>query len=138
MIIPIILWGCAWEGGWWLNRVRRRQVMYEKANRLARKLGRPLIVVGAPDRGPTRGPGYGDITVDIGPSDAPNFVQADITKRLPFASDSAVVFVSCVLEYVRPMQAAYDELLRVAGDKSRLFNVGVEPWTAAILISGSP
>jgi hypothetical protein len=114
--------------------------MYERALKLARSLGRPLIVVGAPDRGPTRGPGYGDITVDLGWSNAPNFVQADICKPLPFPDDYAVVYVSCVLEYIpnHCVDFARAELLRIAGDRSRFFDVKVEPWTAAIAISGNP
>lgn len=138
MILPVILWACAWEGSWWVIRKRRRVVLYERAQRLARQLNRPLVVIGAPDRGPTRGPGYGDLTIDIGTSDAPNFLQADICQPLPIASDSVVVYVSCVLEYVRCKDTAWAELLRIAGSRTRIFNVTVEPWTLAIGISAGP
>jgi len=43
--------------------------------------------------------------------------------------DSAVVFVSCVLEYVSDPEAALHELRRMAGTRDNLFIVFVEPWT---------
>jgi hypothetical protein len=50
------------------------------------------------------------------------------------ADDSAVVFVSCVLEYVSDPEAALRELDRMAGSPGNLFLVFVEPWslTAAL------
>ena len=45
------------------------------------------------------------------------------------ANDSAVVFVSCVLEYVSDPEAALQELKRIAGSSANLFVVFVEPWT---------
>jgi len=117
----------AWEAAWWFIRQQKRKRMYDKATALALRLGRPLIVVGAPDRGTTRGPGCGDVTVDIAPSLCPRFVQADICARLPFEDDSTVVFVSCVLEYVADAEAAMRELRRIAGPN--LYIARVEPWT---------
>ena len=117
----------AWEGVWWASRNATRNRTYDQAQECARALGRPLVVVGAPDRGATRGPGYGDLTIDIGPSDAPNFLQADICKPLPIKSNSCVVFVSCVLEYVQDVDAAVKELLRISG--GYVFNCRVQPWT---------
>jgi hypothetical protein len=46
------------------------------------------------------------------------------------ANDSAVVFVSCVLEYVSDPQAAWREVLRMAGSPENVFLVRVQPWTA--------
>lgn len=63
MIVPLIAWTCAWEYGWWFQRKIRRHVVYDRALALARRLNRPLVVIGAPDRGPTRGAGYGDLTI---------------------------------------------------------------------------
>lgn len=77
--------------------------------------------------GATSGPGCGDVTLDIGSSSCPNFIRADISKRLPFTDDSVTVFVSCVLEYVEDYPAALAELRRVAGD--HLYVCRVEPWT---------
>jgi hypothetical protein len=55
----------------------------------------------------------------------------DITKGpvAGLANDSAVVFVSCVLEYVSDPEAALYELRRIAGSPENLFLVFVEPWT---------
>jgi hypothetical protein len=86
------------------------------------------VVVGAPDGGMTSGYGCGDITVDIVPSYCPGYVQADVTKRLPFADNSCVVFCSCVLEYVGDVDAALREIQRVSGGYA--YFVGVEPWCA--------
>jgi len=119
----------AWEGAWWLRRDHRRVKLYGEARALATRLGLPLVVVGAPDRGSTASPGAGDLVIDIGPSSVPNFLQADITKRLPLPDNSVVVYVSCVLEYVSDYAAAVQELKRISG--GRLFVVGVEPWTLA-------
>lgn len=117
----------AWEGGWWLRRNAKRKSVFAEAAADAKASGRKFIVVGAPDMGATMGPGCGDVTIDIGTSSCSNFLQADITKPLPFADDSATIFVSCVLEYVDDYEAAMKELRRVAGN--HLFAVYVEPWT---------
>ena len=123
----LVLFAAAWELGWWFARRQKRFAMYADAQALAKKLGKPLVVVGAPDRGMTRGPGCGDMVIDIDFSLCPNFVQADICKRIPLADNSAVIFVSCVLEYVSDVNAAMRELMRVSG--GNLFVARVEPWT---------
>jgi SAM-dependent methyltransferase len=116
-----------WEGGWWLRRRTRRIEQYARAAAKARELGRELVVIGAPDGGVTSGYPCGDITVDVAPSSCPLAIQADVTKRLPFADNSVVVFVSCVLEYVSDARAAIQEIHRVSGGYA--YFVGVEPWT---------
>lgn len=117
----------AWEGGWWAIRNGKRATMYRQAEALAKRLGKPLVVVGAPDLGATSGPGCGDLVIDIAPSRCPNSIQADICKQIPLADDSCVVFVSCVLEYVDDAEAAMRELQRVSG--GNLYVCRVEPWT---------
>ena len=120
----------AWELGFWLRRRQRRLAMFNAALADARASNRPLMVIGAPDRGPTSGYPCGDITVDLGPSSCPNSVQVDLTKPnalASFADDSVTVYVSCVLEYVNDVNAVLAELRRVAG--SHLFICGVEPYT---------
>jgi hypothetical protein len=125
----------AWDLGWWLRRRLRRQALFQQASALASSLGRPLVVVGAPDGGVTAGYGCGDVTIDLAEtSSCPHYLRADITQQIPLASDSAVVFVSCVLEYVSNVDAALCELLRVAGSPARLFVVRVEPWTLTALL----
>ena len=126
----------AWEAAWWAMRVSDRTALYREAFALSRQIGKPLLVVGAPDLGATGGPGYGDMVVDIRPSSCPNSFVADITERIPLGDDSCVVFVSCVLEYVSDLHAALRELRRVAGD--RVFICRVQPWTlAAYLYPGA-
>lgn len=121
-----------WELFWWWRRRSMRQEMYAYARIQANQLGRPLVVVGAPDGGVTSGYDCGDITIDIAPSSCPNSLQADITKRLPFADDSVVVVVMCVLEYVDDADAALAELNRISG--GYLFVVRVEPWTITSVV----
>lgn len=123
----LLLGLASWEGSWWLYRRGRRLNLYTMAWLTARQLGRPLVVVGAPDGGVTAGYPCGDVTIDILPSDCPAFLEADVTRPLPFANDSVVVFVSCTLEYVHDYAAAMAELRRIAG--RWLFVVRVEPWT---------
>lgn len=116
-----------WEALWWARRRDKRFEVYDRALTHARRDGVPLIVVGAPDRGPTAGPGCGDVCIDILGCGCPVQLKADITKPLPFADASAVVFVSCVLEYVDDLDATLAELRRISG--GRLYVVRVEPWT---------
>jgi len=126
----------AWEAGWWLRRRTLRSITFDLAKAEAIRLGRPLVVIGAPDGGVTSGYGCGDVTVDIQASACPVSIQADITKRIPLPDDSAVVFVSCVLEYVGDYEAAMRELCRVSG--GHLHVVRVEPWTlTAFLYPGA-
>lgn len=117
----------AWEAAWWARRRSRRATVYEQAQRYAAELGRPLVVIGAPDGGVTSGYGCGDCTIDLVPSSCPNPLTLDITQRTPLADDSCVVFVSCVLEYVSDHNAALAEIQRISGGHA--FFVGVEPWT---------
>jgi hypothetical protein len=93
-------------------------------------------VVGDPDAGAhtriIRAYGCGDLCVDInGCPLCPVTRTADITEGpvAGLANDSAVVFVSCVLEYVSDPEAALYELQRIAGSPANLFLVFVEPWT---------
>lgn len=127
MIGRVLLALCAWEGLWWLRRRTLRTSRFADAEACARTLGRPLVVVGAPDAGPTGGYGCGDVTIDLARSACPGYRRADVTERLPFENDSVVVLVSCVLEYVEDLDAALAELRRVSG--GWLYVVRVEPWT---------
>ncbi|MEO8168198.1 MAG: methyltransferase domain-containing protein [bacterium] len=107
----------------------RRGNLFDEASQRAKERGVPLLVVGAPDHGPTGGYGCGDMTVDIeSASTCPKFYQVDISKtKIPVADNSCVVFCSCVLEYVEDYEAAMRELQRVSGGD--LYLVSVEPWT---------
>lgn len=126
-----VVWGAigavgVWEAFWFMHRRAARVSTHAAAQAAAKALGRPLVTVGAPDLGSSSSPS-GDIVVDIRPSTLPNSIVADICKPLPFATDSVVVFVSCVLEYVNDFDAALAELRRISG--GHLYVVRVEPWT---------
>lgn len=133
------------EAGSALHRFRRRRIMFEAAVRRAAELGRPLVVVGDPDAGAhtrlLRAYECGDLCVDLrGCPRCPVVKVADITKGPieGIADDSAVVYVSCVLEYVEDPRAALQELARIAGTRENLFLVLVEPWTfTAVLYPGA-
>jgi hypothetical protein len=126
----------AWEFGWWARRRYRRGVAYREAQATAKRLNRPLIVIGAPDGGVTSGYGCGDETIDISPTSCPIWKPLDITKPLPYADNSVVVFCSCVLEYVDDPVSAIVEIKRISGGYA--FFVGVEPWTfTSVLYPGA-
>jgi SAM-dependent methyltransferase len=128
----------AWELGWWAERRDRRSRVFAVARAAATRLGRPLVVIGAPDGGVTAGYGCGDVTVDLRRSTCPNSIVADVTVpgSLPFADNSVVVFCSCVLEYAADAAGAIREIERVSGGWA--YYVGVEPWTlAAVLYPGA-
>lgn len=120
------------------GRYANRAIQYRKALARARKLGRPLYILGAPDRGPTGTtipapygcgqPEYGDKVLDFGPSACPNAIRWDLREGLPWLADgSVVVFESCVLEYVQgDPYAIAKELQRVSGGE--MYAVRVEPW----------
>lgn len=121
----------AYEGGMALSRFRQRRTVYDLAKARAKAVGRPLVVIGDPDAGLhtriVRAYDCGDLCVDLGgcPRCSESLV-ADV-HRLPFASDSAVVYVSCVLEYVENAPLAMSEVQRVAGSADNLFLVCVQP-----------
>jgi len=124
------------EGGAALYRFEARRRCFEAAARRAYQLGRPLVVVGDPDAGAhtrlVRAYGCGDLCLDLQGCPLCRVMQAaDLTTGpVPgVADDSAVVFVSCVLEYVSDPEAALRELQRMAGSRDNLFIVFVEPWT---------
>lgn len=117
-------------------RHNERTAAFQAASQRAAALGRTLVVVGDPDAGfhtrLMRAYGCGDVCVDLnGCPRCPTTVVADITTRVPgIDDDSAVVFVSCVLEYVGDMPAALSEIMRMAGTRDNVFLVTVQPWTA--------
>ena len=123
------------ESGMALRRFEARRRGFEAAARRASALGRPLVVVGDPDAGAhtrlVRAYDCGDLCIDLQGCPRCQVMQAaDLTAGpVPgVADDSAIVFVSCVLEYVADPAAAA-ELRRMAGSPENLFIVFVEPWS---------
>lgn len=115
------------------RRVRRRQT-YERALLRSRETGKPLVVIGAPSAGAvncTLGPDYdcGDLCIDIegcpGCATAATGPAELVLEGMD--TDSAVVFISCTLEYVDDADRVWREAHRVAGGD--VYIVTVEPWT---------
>lgn len=124
------------EGGAALHRFEARRRLFAAAARRAYELGRPLVVIGDPDAGAhtrlVRAYGCGDLCLDLQGCPMCQVMQAaDLTAGpVPgVADDSAVVFVSCVLEYVSDPEAAFREVQRMAGSRENVFIVFVESWT---------
>lgn len=126
-LVWVVLSLAAWEAFWWDVRRSRRANMYQRAITYAKAIGRPLVVIGAPDGGFTGGYGCGDVTIDLAGSACPNTSQLDITKPLPFRTNSVCCITMCTLEYVNEVNAALHEINRISGGHA--FFVGVEPWT---------
>jgi hypothetical protein len=119
-----------------LIRFRERTAAFQMAMERPFAIGRRLVVIGDPDAGMhtrlMRAYGCGDVCVDLnGCPRCPITIVADITKGpIPdIADDSAVVFISCVLEYVPEIDAALREIARIAGSAENVFVVTVQPWT---------
>ena len=127
-----------------LSRHARRTEVYAQAQQRAKETGRTLVVVGDPDAGAhtklARAYGCGDVCVDLNDCPAcPTSEAVDLTtQQSKVPSDSAVVYVSCVLEYVNDFNAAWAEIFRMAGSPSNVYMATVQPWTlTAVLYPGA-
>lgn len=124
------------EGAAALIRHDQRTGLFAAARARADELGRTLVVIGDPSAGAHTGIvaayGCGDACVDLtGCPGCSRGIKADITKGQVAAigDGSAVVFVSCVLEYVDGFDAAWNEILRMSGGVDNVFVAVVQPWT---------
>lgn len=115
-------------------RRNRRRKLWELAQRRAAQTGKPLVVVGDPDGGVINrlaGRDYecGKLCIDlVGCSNCPEHVTGRLEDVLPtMPADSAVIYVSCTLEYVDDMPQVTRELERVSGGD--LFVATVEPMS---------
>lgn len=101
-------------------RHRSRRDAFARARSLAQALRAPLVVVGSPSTGlHTRlAPAYGcgDLCIDlVGCEGCSHSAAVDLdVDAIPMEDHSAVVFVSCTLEYVRDPMRAWNEIKRVA------------------------
>lgn len=132
LLAKFLVGAAAWEGSLAMLRFADRRKKYAIASARARQLGKPLVVIGDPDSGShtrfMRAYGCGDLCLDLnGCPKCPNQWAVDITKQIPVQTGSAVVFVSCVLEYVNDLPAAWKELRRIAGEE--LYVTTVQPWS---------
>ncbi len=118
------------------SRFDTRTRLFMEAAQRARTLQRTLVVIGDPDTGLhtrlRRAYDCGDVCVDANGCPMCPVVQvADITAGpIPgIGTNSVVVFISCVLEYVGDLPAALREIQRIAGDLENIYIVTVQPWT---------
>lgn len=117
------------------QRNANRTSLYKQAEARAKALGRPLLVIGDPNAGAYtslfQAYDCGDECLDLhGCPACPVSYEADVTKPLTsIADDSRVVFVSCVLEYTSDFEAAWRQIVRIAGSPDNVFLARVQPWT---------
>jgi len=122
------------------TRYIKRNRIFKMANKRVKETGKPLMVIGDPDNGATNyifGRSYdcGDVCVDLtGCPSCPKGIKEKIEDYLPtLESDSYVIFISCVLEYVDPDKIDFiiSEMKRVSGGD--YFVVSVEPFSMTAL-----
>jgi len=120
-------------------RQKQRNQIYKMAKKRSIDINKPLLVFGDPYNGIGSkffnlfmdNYGCGDITVDLtGAPKCPNGIKSDILqylKKLP--SNSYVIFISCVLEYVDSIEEVIKEIYRVANINKNIFIVSVNKYT---------
>lgn len=116
------------------RRWEQRRALFVMADEHARKSGRSLLVVLPPAESQlTRtlnlyeyGTRYAEVFRPAGAG-----IRAHVLARgVPtIATDSAVVYVACALEYVENLQGVMAEILRLAGNVENIYIVTVQPWT---------
>jgi len=122
-----------------------RYTIYLNAVKRSKKLNKPLIVIGNPNNGLGsklfgQTYGYGDICIDLigclnKDKDNHISIKGDATKSLKqFTSNSSVIFVSCVLEYIDDIESCIKELKRVANNN--IFVVIVSKYCLSAYIYG--
>lgn len=116
------------------TRRNRRRDAFNLAQFRARESGKQLIVVGDPDKGIVNrfiGRDYdcGDLCLDEhGCLECDQYITGKLAQTLATLPDnSAVIYVSGVLEQVHDMDQVLYELHRVSGGD--VYVVNVEPWT---------
>jgi hypothetical protein len=118
-----------------LIRQKNRQKIFYQAQNRSNNTSKPLLVYGDPFYGIgsrffnmfMEGYGCGDETVDLtGCPGCSNGKKSDILAHLKTKeSNSQVIFISCVLEYVDNIDQVIKEIKRVAGSMDNIFIVTV-------------
>jgi hypothetical protein len=116
------------------TRWEQRRRLFVAADARARQLGRPLLVVLPRKEGwfnrSMRLYEYGARYPDIfSRRNSPVIFADSLARGVAVQSDSAVVYVACVLEYVTDLRRSMDEILRIAGEPENIYIVTVQPWT---------
>lgn len=120
-------------------RQKNRQKVFKMAQKRALEISKPLVVFGDPYNGLGSkfynlfmdGYSCGDETVDLtGAPKCPNGIKSDILEYLQVqSSDSKVIFISCVLEYIENIEQVIKEIMRVSGGIENIFIVTVSEFT---------
>jgi hypothetical protein len=132
-----------------IKRQYERIKIFRLAEMRAKKIKRPLVVIGDPYNG--KGTkffnkfldtyGCGDETIDLtGAQKCKNGIKSDLFEYLiKQKSNSKVFFISCVLEYIENIDKVIKELYRVAGSSINIFIVSVNRYclTAYLYKDGS-
>jgi hypothetical protein len=118
----------------YIRQIFRKKLFLEAEN-LSKILKRPLMVIGDPYNGigsKFHGPAYGcgDICLDItGCPKCNNGIKGRLEDKLSsFKSNSHVIYISCVLEYVDEIDKVWEELLRIAGTSKNIFMINVSGY----------
>jgi hypothetical protein len=124
-------------------RQKKRHKYFKMAEKHSKELNKPLVVIGDPYYGMgsiiynmfMKGYGCGDETVDLtGAPKCPNGIKKDILSYLSSKqSNSCVLFISCVLEYVdkNEIDEVIRQIKRVSGSLDNVFIVSVNKNTLA-------
>ena len=126
-----------------LIRQRQRYQYYQLAERRSKAIGKKLLVVGDPYAGHgtrlyslfMKNYKCGDITIDLtGAPKCENNYKTDILTFLQKQpTNSLVIYISCVLEYVDEMDEVIKEIYRVSGTANNIFIVTVNKYTLSSL-----
>lgn len=138
IIFTILLLLIVYEISLGIIRQKKRHTYFKMAEKRSKELNKPLVVVGDPYYGMgsmiynrfMKGYGCGDETVDLtGAPKCPNGIKKDILSYLSSKqSNSCVLFISCVLEYVdkKEIDQVIIEIKRVSGSLDNVFIVSVD------------
>lgn len=136
-MLGLLLGICGWEIFWWGRRKHLRRVAFRSAVRRARRSGKPLLIVGVPDRKQTAvsdgygcgAPEKGDVVLDVrDTTECPRNFQLRSVEDLGAWPDKhfGAAFVPFVLEHTCDPVRALGELRRVA---DAVYVVHPQPWT---------
>lgn len=117
------------------RQLKRISYFYLARDR-AKEINKKFIVIGDPHNGigskqwnrVYKPYGCGDVCVDLtGCPKCPNGVKTDVYQYLKtLETDSCVIFISCVLEYIENIEDVLRELKRVTGTNENMFIVSVQ------------
>ena len=127
-----------------LLRQKERYNIYKMSKDASIKKNKKLLVVGDPYSGHgsifyssfMKNYKCGDITIDLtGAPQCHNSYKIDILSYLKQQpSNSLIIFISCVLEYVDDINEVIKEINRVAGDTCNIFIVTVSKYSLSAFI----